>query len=181
MSPRGNKSSAALIEKRRGRLLELKQQGKTTIEAEEILTSEGFPADRVTLWRDLSKLREGFSIANRQEFSTYVQEQIALLTQVIEELWEGSLPPETANSIRGLMDSIARLTGSNAPTKSIHATVPVEHSQELLEYREAFAGLYEDERYEELARVKARKRTCRVTITADGWGRAKQLEESCGS
>src|SRR5579859_6814695 len=151
MSARGNRSSAALIEKRRTRLLELKQEGKTTIEAEDILKAEGFPADRVTLWRDLSKLRDGFNITNREEFATYVQEQVALLTQAIEEVWEGSLPPEAANSIRGLMDSIARLTGSNAPTKSIHATVKGPQLDALyLDIRQELLHLGDKDKHEAL-------------------------------
>jgi len=39
--------------------------------------------------------------------------------------------------------------------------IPIEQQ---LEYLNAFAGLYEDERLDELDRVKARKRTCRVVM-----------------
>jgi hypothetical protein len=77
----------------------------------------------VTVCRNLAELRKGFMSVSREEFSVYVKQQVELLTKAIEEVWEGKLPPEAANSIRGLMDSIARLTGSNAPTKSIHANV----------------------------------------------------------
>jgi len=117
---------------------------------------------------------------SREEFSVYVKQQVELLTKAVEEVWEGKLPPEAANSIRGLMDSIARLTGSNAPTKSISANVNVDQQvipiEQQLEYLQAFAGLYEDERLEELDRVKARKRTCRIVMDAS-WGQ-KQLPES---
>jgi hypothetical protein len=123
---------------------------------------------RETVNRNLALLRDGLVSASREDFSVYVKQQVDLLTKVIEEVWEGKLPPDAANSIRGLMDSVARLTGSNAPTKSISAHVaggvqvlPIE---EQYEYKQAFAGLYPDERQEELDRVKARKRTCRVVV-----------------
>lgn len=139
------------------------KEGKTqsTIAAELGLTRE-------TVNRNLAKLRDGLVSASREEFSEYVKQQVELLTKAIEEVWEGTLPPEAANSIRGLMDSIARLTGSNAPTRSISASLNVEQQvlplEQQLEYLQAFAGLYDDERLEELDRVRARKRTCRVTL-----------------
>lgn len=138
-------------------------EGKTqsTIAAELGLTRE-------TVNRNLAVLRNCLVSASREEYSLYVKQQVELLTKAIEEVWEGKLPPEAANSIRGLMDSIARLTGSNAPSKSISANVNVEQQvlpiEQQLEYLQAFAGLYEDERLEELDRVRARKRTCRVVM-----------------
>lgn len=135
----------------------------------------------VTVSRNLALLRDGLVSASREEFSTFVKQQVELFTKAIEEVWEGKLTPEAANSIRGMMDSIARLTGSNAPTKSISANVNVEQQvipiEQQLEYLNAFAGLYEDERLEELDRVKARKRTCRVVMDAS-WGNSKLLPES---
>lgn len=76
--------------------------------------------------RTLAELRDRFKDRSPEAFSVYVQQQVELLTKAIEEVWEGTLPPEAANSIRGLMDSIARLTGSNAPTRSENLTMTVE-------------------------------------------------------
>lgn len=96
------------------------KEGKTqsTIAAELGLTRE-------TVNRNLAKLREGLQLATKEQFSEYVQNQVALLTELASQLWEGQVPPEVGNSIRAVLDSIARLTGSNAPTKSIHANVQV--------------------------------------------------------
>jgi hypothetical protein len=73
------------------------------------------------------------------------------------------------------------LRGTAAPSKSITANVSVEQQvipiEQQLEYLNAFAGLYEDERLEELDRVKARKRTCRVVMDAS-WGNSRLLPES---
>jgi hypothetical protein len=152
---RGNRSSAAIIEKRRARLLELKQQGVSTVEAEEILKAEGYPADRNTLTRDLTRLKQQFNTSNGTEFAEYVREQVTLLTQAVEEVWEGKLPPDAANSIRGLMDSIARLTGSNAPTKSIHATVKGPQLDALyLDIRQELLHLSDDDKQEALLLIR---------------------------
>jgi hypothetical protein len=73
--------------------------------------------------RTLAGLRDKFKDRSPEAFSAYVHRQVELLTQAIEEVWEGTLPSDAANSIRGLMDSIARLTGSNAPARTEHVNV----------------------------------------------------------
>jgi len=164
MSPRNSKAKQAANQQK---IVQGTAEGKTqsTIAGELGLARE-------TVNRQLAKLRDGFVTASREEFSQYVKQQVELLTKAIEEVWEGKLPPDAANSIRGLLDSVARLTGSNAPTKSISANLHVEQQvipiEQQLEYLNAFAGLYEDERLEELDRVKARKRTCRVVMEGGG-------------
>lgn len=117
--PRGNRSSDALIEQRRKRLLELKKNGVSVVDAEKILTAEGFPADRVTLQRDLKKLRETLAESNDVEFAALVRELIDVRIRALEELWAGELPPDVANSINSLVEGISRLTGSNAPARSM--------------------------------------------------------------
>jgi hypothetical protein len=160
MSPRHSKAKQAANQQK---IVQGTVEGKTqTIIAAELgLTRE-------TVNRNLAKLRTGFQLATKEQFSEYVQHQVSLLTELASQLWEGQVPPEVGNSIRGVLASIAKLTGSNAPTKSISANVSVEQQvipiEQQLEYLNAFAGLYEDERLEELDRVKARKRTCRVVM-----------------
>ena len=119
MSPRHSKAKQASNQKK---IVQGTVEGKTqsTIAAELGLARE-------TVNRNLAQLRKGFVSASRDEFAIYVKQQVELLTKAIEEVWAGKLPPEAANSIRGLMDSIARLTGSNAPTKSISAHVEIEN------------------------------------------------------
>jgi hypothetical protein len=162
---RGNRSSAALIEKRRTRLLEIKQQGKTTIEAEEILTAEGFPADRVTLWRDLKGMMIKLEANNGETYLQLKQEQNTILRRMEELLITEQVDPEVAREWRAIRKSIS------ANVNVEQQVIPIEQQ---LEYLNAFAGLYEDERLEELDRVKARKRTCRVVMEAHPF--RKQLE-----
>jgi hypothetical protein len=176
MSPRNSKAKQAANQQK---IVQGTVEGKTqsTIAGELGLARE-------TVNRNLAKLREGFQLATKEQFSDYVQHQVSLLTELASQLWEGEVPADVGNSIRGVLDSIAKLTGSNAPTKSISAhvngdaqVIPIEHQ---LEYLNAFAGLYEDERLEELDRVKARKRTCRVVMDAS-WGNNNKLLPESGS
>jgi len=120
---RGNRSSAALIEKRRTRLLELKQEGKTTIEAEEILTAEGFPADRVTLWRDLKGMMVKLEVNNSETYLQLKQEQNTILRCMEELLITEQVDPEVAREWRAIRKDIGELWGLDAPSKSIHAHV----------------------------------------------------------
>jgi hypothetical protein len=126
MKSRGNKSSAALIEKRRSRLLELKQQGKTTIEVEEILTSEGFPADRVTLWRDLKGMMVKLEANNSETYMQLKQEQDTILRRMEELVITEQVDPEIAREWRAIRKDIGELWGLNAPSKSISANINVE-------------------------------------------------------
>jgi len=121
--PRGNKSSAALIEARRTRLLQLKQENKTTLEAEEILTAEGFPADRVTLWRDLKEMMVKLESNNSESYMQLKQEQDTILRRMEEFLLTEQVDPEVAREWRAIRKDISELWGLDAATKSIHANV----------------------------------------------------------
>jgi hypothetical protein len=91
----------------------------------------------------------------------------------------GTTEPDRANAWKGLVSEFIKITGFAAPTKSISANVNMEQqvipTEQQLEYLNAFAGLYEDERLEELDKVKARKRTCRVVMDANAF--QKQLPD----
>jgi DNA-binding CsgD family transcriptional regulator len=118
MSPRHSKAKQAANQQK---IVQRTLEGKT-----QATIAEELGLTRETVNRNLAELRKGFVSTSREEFAAYVKQQVELLTKAIEEVWAGKLPPEAANSIRGLMDSIARLTGSNAPTKSISAHLKVE-------------------------------------------------------
>ena len=92
---RGDRNSRAEIAKRQTTLAETLNLGMT---AEEAMAATG--VSRTTIWRDLSSLKEGFQITNKEAFAQYVTSQVGILTKVIEEVWEGALEPEVANSIR---------------------------------------------------------------------------------
>ena len=191
------KSDTPTIEARKHRLLELLSEGKTQVDAAEILRQENYPADLRTVQRDVRSLRGQWGEANINQYDLLREQQLheveedkAELRALRDKLVEFVDPREViewALKIIDRRDAIRqteiKLTGTAAPSKSISAKVNVEQQvipiEQQLEYLNAFAGLYEDERLEELDRVKSRKRTCRVVMEAHTF--RKQLEESCGS
>ena len=160
MSPRHSKAKQAANQQK---IVQGTLEGKTqTTIAEELGVA------RETVNRNLALLRDGLVSASREEFSAYVKQQVELLTKAIEEVWEGKLPPDAANSIRGLMDSIARLTGSNAPTKSIHATMKGPQLDALyLDIRQELLHLSDEDKHQALLLMKgfAESRKKPVVIT----------------
>jgi len=172
------KSDTSTIEARKNRLLELLSEGKSQVGAAEILRREGYPADDRTIQRDVRSLRGQWGEANMSQYELYRQDQLTR----IQEKWDEI---ESDDTMTGAEKHLAwsrwmklemDLRGTAAPSKSISANVNVEQQvipiEQQLEYLNAFAGLYEDERLEELDRVKARKRTCRVVMTADVFQKA---------
>lgn len=174
--PRGNKTSKAARAERQSKALELMKTG----ENQEAITAL-LGVSRTTFWRDLQAIEARYVEGSKEDVAAFKKSQYEALIRIESATAEGSIEPEVANALVRCRDSVARLLGLNAPTKSISANMQVEQQvipvEQQLEYLNAFAGLYEDERLEELDRVKARKRTCRIVITADGWGQ-KALPES---
>jgi hypothetical protein len=137
-----------------------------------------FDVDRDTIAEDRKFLMNQATGEATTEMQLYRQDQLTR----IQEKWDEI---ENDESMSGAEKHLAwsrwmklemDLRGTAAPTKSISANVNVEQQvipiEQQLEYLNAFAGLYEDERLEELDRVKARKRTCRVVMTADVFQKA---------
>lgn len=184
------KSDTATIEARKNRLLELLSEGKSQVDAAEILRREGYPADGRTIQRDVRSLRGQWGEANVSQYDLLREQQLREVEedkrelQRLREKLDMLVDPieviDLALKILDRRDTVAqremKLTGTAAPSKSISANVNVEQQaipfEQQLEYLNAFAGLYEDERLEELDRVKARRRTCRVVMTADVFQKA---------
>lgn len=108
----GNKGKrpAVVVEKRRAKVAKLFAEGKSV---PKIAEATGAPLR--TIERDLSALRGTLQNANKESFGNFVKGQVELLTRLIEDTYNGTIPPEVANAVRGLMDNLAKLTGSNAP------------------------------------------------------------------
>ena len=171
MKPRGNKTSKAERAERQARALELMKSGETQEAIAEVLG-----VSRTTFWRDLQAIEARFVAGSNDDVKQFKEAQYQALMKIEQATANGTIEPDVANSLTRIRDSVAKLLGLNAPTKSISANVNVEQQvipiEQQLEYLNAFAGLYEDERLEELDRVKARKRTCRVVMTADVFQKA---------
>lgn len=173
--PRGNKTSKAARAERQAKALELMKTGATQDAIAELLG-----ISRMTFWRDLQAIEARYVEGSKEDVAAFKKSQYDALIRIESATAEGSIEPEVANALVRVRDSVARLLGLNAPerkiTANVNADVQVIPVEQQLEYLNAFAGLYEDERQEELDRVKARKRTCRVVMDAS-WGN-KLLPES---
>jgi hypothetical protein len=174
--PRGNKTSKAERAERQTRALELMKQGETQEAIAEILG-----VSRTTFWRDLQAIEARYVAGSNDDVRQFKEAQYKALMKIEEATANGTIEPDVANALTRIRDSVAKLLGLNAPTKSVTAhvdgvqVIPIE---EQYEYSLAFAGLYPDERLEELDRVRARKRTCRVVIGSNPMGLSKELSAS---
>lgn len=160
MSPRHSKAKQAANQQK---IVQGTLEGKTqTTIAEELGVA------RETVNRNLAKLREGFQLATKEQYSEYVQYQVSLLTELASQLWEGQVPPEVGNSIRGVLDSIARLTGSNAPIKSIVGHVKGPQLDALyLDIRQELLDLCDADKQEALSLMREFAKTRKKPVIVD--------------
>jgi hypothetical protein len=172
-------------ENRVRRHVELARLLRDNPDATNIELARALNVNRDTIAEDRKHLMSIASGEAKTEMIIYREQQLAELIQLRDVLQDPAIRPDRKVELTlAIIDREMRLTGTAAPTKSISANVNVEQQvipiEQQLEYLNAFAGLYEDERLEELDRVKARKRTCRVVMS--GGGPQKFLtEESNGT
>jgi len=137
------KSSIDVITKRRDRLLELLDLGKTQAEARAILVDEGFPADRDTIWRDLAALKVEWQKANVEDFEVLRNRQLAILETIEKVNWMGTVPSDTIREARMIRKDISSLLGLDAATKSVSASITLDEPDWVVEFRRASQGLSE--------------------------------------
>lgn len=131
------KSDTSTIEARKNRLLELLSEGRSQASASEILRRENYPADLRTVQRDVRSLRGQWGEANINQYELLREQQLheveedkAELRALRDKLVDFVDPREViewALKIIDRRDAIRqteiKLTGTAAPTKSIHASV----------------------------------------------------------
>jgi hypothetical protein len=74
-----------------------------------------------TIERDTAALRRNFR--DGEQFAEFVKGLVELYISDYEETRACTLPPEVSSACRGILDSIARITGANAPSKSLSVSV----------------------------------------------------------
>ena len=164
------KSDTATIEARKNRLLELLSEGKTQVDAAEILRQENYPADLRTVQRDVRSLRGQWGEANMNQYESLREDQLTRITEKWAEI-------ENDGSMTGAEKHLAwsrwmklevDLTGTAAPTKSIHATVKGPQLDSLyLDIRAALIDLDDEAKQEALILMRgfAKQRKKPVLIT----------------
>ncbi|HLX83156.1 MAG TPA: hypothetical protein VKR59_04630 [Terriglobales bacterium] len=138
------KSDNATIAARRARLLELLAEGRTQVQAVEILRSEGFPADRITIWRDVKSFDLETVNSESQDMEAYRSMQLDQLSELREQLKSPLIRSDKKISLAlGIIDREITLLGTEAPKKSfrVNASVDPESSSLLMRFKSACAGL----------------------------------------
>jgi hypothetical protein len=154
--PRGDKTSKAERAERQSKALELMKTGETQDAIAALLG-----ISRTTFWRDLQTIEARYVEGSQEDVAAFKKTQYEALIRIESATAEGSIEPEVANALVRVRDSVARLLGLNAPIKSIQANVNInpEHSTEFLLFKEACAGLTEDQLHEVYAAAKTLPRT----------------------
>ena len=151
---------------------------RETPDATDIELAKIFDVSRNTIAEDRKAIMGLVTNETKSEMQLFREDQLARTTEKWREI---DLDPTMSGAEKHLawsrwMKLEMDLRGTAAPSKSISANVNVDQQvipiEQQLEYLNAFAGLYDDERLEELDRVKARKRTCRVVMDANVFQKA---------
>jgi len=133
---------------------------------------------RTTFWRDISELTKRYLEGNKEAFTQLRELQVGALLDLAREVYEGALNPEAGNTIRGFLDSVAKIRGWNAPVKSLSVRTTTTLTPLDFEIREAFFGLSPEVVTAELARIRALPREATV-LDLSGFA-PKQLTEGGG-
>jgi hypothetical protein len=125
--PRGNKTSKAERAERQSKALELMKTGATQEAIAEILG-----VSRMTFWRDLQSIEARYVEGSKEDVATFKKSQYDALVRIESATAEGSIDPDVANALVRVRDSVARLLGLNAPTRSVTATINADVDPEKL-------------------------------------------------
>ncbi|MGB7600347.1 MAG: HTH domain-containing protein [Candidatus Sulfotelmatobacter sp.] len=139
---RGNPTSGAERAARQKKALELMKTGATQGAIAELLG-----VSRVTFWRDLQAIEARYVEGSKEDVAAFKKSQYDALMRIESATAEGTIEPEVANALVRVRDSVARLLGLNAPSRSISANVNVD-GENIGPYRKfvlAVAGLDESQ------------------------------------
>ncbi len=95
-----------------------------TMKAGEVPTPEALQVSRATLWRDLKALQEQAVLTlDTEGLKAITQQQYQVQLKMEEALLQGVLDPATVIAWNKVRESIAKLLGLNAPSRSIQAHI----------------------------------------------------------
>jgi biotin operon repressor len=161
---RGNKTSKAARAERQARALQLMKEGKTqTAIAEELRIS------RQTFWRDLQAIEAHYVSGAEADIKQFKEAQYRALMKLEEATAKGIISPDVTNALTRIRDSVAKLLGLNAPTKSVSMSVSQSHDIGYLRFKAAVDGLTEAQVETVLAYATALVREPRATIKDASW------------
>jgi hypothetical protein len=85
--------------------------------------AEALGVSRWTIYRSLKPLVEQMRDTNPEKFLEGRLQQKAVYELMEQALVEGTIPPDVARAWQSIRDSISRLMGYDAPSKSVHVNV----------------------------------------------------------
>jgi hypothetical protein len=125
------KSDNASVEHRRARLLELLSEGKTQSQSAEILRSEGYPADRRTIWKDVKSFDLPQLLVDSEEMQMYRELQLQELQELRDQLKNPALKARDRIALNlEIINVEIRIAGSEAAKKSFRVNANVEVGNE---------------------------------------------------
>jgi hypothetical protein len=135
---------------------------RETPDATNVELAKIFDVDRDTIAEDRKFLMSQVNQDAKSEFQIWRGEHIAELEKLRTQLQDFLIPPEKRIELAlKIIAQDAKLKGTEAPSKSISANVNVnpEHSEDYLLFREACAGLSEEQIHDVRLYAKALPRT----------------------
>lgn len=171
------KSDNATIAARRARLLELLAEGSTQAQAVEVLRSEGFPADRITVWRDVKSFDLETINSESPDMEAYRGMQLAELSDLKEQLKSPLIRSDKKISLAlDIIDREITLLGTEAPKKSfrVNANLDSESSSLLMRFKSACAGLADVQMQEVFEFAQKLPRSTASTERDESWFPKKQ-------
>jgi hypothetical protein len=169
---RGDATSKAHRAGRQAKVVEMMNDGKTQKEAQEALG-----VSRMTFWRDIQAIEARFVQGSTEDVKKFKQAQYASLIRLEEAVIKGDVPAEVGNTLIRIRDAVSKLLGLNAPERRLVAHANVEHSPEFLLFREAVAGLDEDQVREVYRFAKALKREWTAPAIEADFPKPEEKEE----
>src|SRR6266498_5684210 len=161
---RGNKTSNAARAARRAQALQLMKEGKTAM-----VIAEELRISRQTFWRDLQAIEAHYVAGASDDIKQFKEAQYRALMKLEEATAKGTIEPDVANALTRIRDSVAKLLGLNAPTKSVSMSMSAESSPLFLKFKAAIADLSEAQIEGVLAYATTLVREPRTTVRDASW------------
>jgi hypothetical protein len=117
MSPRGNKSSKAVVEARREKIADIVDENPSVTQGQ---IAKEVGRSLSTIQDDLAILRENFRAGNK--YGELVAKLVDLGIKQYEATHAGQIPPDVANACTGILRAIGKWTGAEV-NRSVTAHV----------------------------------------------------------
>ncbi len=122
-----NKVVKARKEIRKTELIKLVSEGTPVKDAAQVLG-----VSTRTVYGDLKHLTHELELKNPQAFSKLRTMQVGALLDMAEQVKNGEVPPDVANSWTAIMNAVTRLLGLNAPKRSVNYNFDINYPVEML-------------------------------------------------